>query len=386
MGRVRARKSFFQKTLEAPRGLFGRGNEEGERRAAKRHAESQLRGHRADSVHFSRTTSNYRVRRKPARSSECAAGTWPPRPGKRWGPDGSDTGVLCDAHSVPILRRPRFRAVASEAVGARRERYGVLCDMHSVPMLRRPRFRAVASEAAGTRRKRYRVWCDAHRVLILRRQRFRRANGRDKRQVSSADHSVTPRIPGYGSGSGEELATMRSIRIVVVGVVLAAVVAVAVVGTGPVLAQWPTTCVELNDIVEAHLGNDGNVGIYQRVFGSQAEAACQNDHRDDVRGVFAWAFADGSPSADFRRARPGVADGLRGAERHRGGAPGEREQRGDLSARVRRAGGSSLPQRPPGGRAGRLRLGLRRLHADTSDARQDPLRQHGSVARLRAVD
>ena len=35
------------------------------------------------------------------------------------------------------------------------------------------------------------------------------------------------------------------------------------------LAQWPTTCVELNDIVEAHLGNDGNVGIYQRVFGGR---------------------------------------------------------------------------------------------------------------------
>ena len=55
-------------------------------------------------------------------------------------------------------------------------------------------------------------------------------------------------------------------------------------------AQWPTTCVELNDIVEAHLGNDNNVGIYQRVFGDQAEQACRNDHRDDVRSVFAWAI------------------------------------------------------------------------------------------------
>ncbi len=81
---------------------------------------------------------------------------------------------------------------------------------------------------------------------------------------------------------------LRRFRVVVVGVVLAAVV--AAVGAVPVLAQWPTTCVELNDIVEAHLGNDSNVGIYQRVFGDQAEAACQNDHRDDVRGVFAWAF------------------------------------------------------------------------------------------------
>ncbi len=56
------------------------------------------------------------------------------------------------------------------------------------------------------------------------------------------------------------------------------------------LAQWPTTCVELNDIVEAHLGNTNNVGIYQRVFGDQAEQACQNDHREDVLGVFAWAL------------------------------------------------------------------------------------------------
>lgn len=61
-------------------------------------------------------------------------------------------------------------------------------------------------------------------------------------------------------------------------------------------AQWPTTCVELNDIVEAHLGNDHNVGIYQKVFGDQAEQACRNDHRDDVRGVFAWAIG-GAPTA-----------------------------------------------------------------------------------------
>ena len=53
--------------------------------------------------------------------------------------------------------------------------------------------------------------------------------------------------------------------------------------------DWPTTCVGLNDIVEGHLGNEGNVGIYQNTFGDQAEAACQNDHRNDVRSVFAWA-------------------------------------------------------------------------------------------------
>ena len=53
---------------------------------------------------------------------------------------------------------------------------------------------------------------------------------------------------------------------------------------------WPSDCVELNDIVENHLGNHGNVEIYQRVFGVEAESACRSDHRDDVRGVFAWAF------------------------------------------------------------------------------------------------
>ena len=54
---------------------------------------------------------------------------------------------------------------------------------------------------------------------------------------------------------------------------------------------------ELNDIVENHLGNHGNVGIYQRTFGAQAEAACRNDHREDVRGVFGWAFGGATSSA-----------------------------------------------------------------------------------------
>ncbi len=81
---------------------------------------------------------------------------------------------------------------------------------------------------------------------------------------------------------------MRKLRMTCVAVVLAAATIAAF--STVVFAQWPTTCVDLNDIVETHLGNDNNVGIYQRVFGVQAEAACQNDHRDDVRGVFAWAF------------------------------------------------------------------------------------------------
>ena len=81
---------------------------------------------------------------------------------------------------------------------------------------------------------------------------------------------------------------MRQIRVLIVAL------AAALAFGSPVLAQWPTACVTLNDIVEAHLGNHGNVGIYQRVFGEQAEQACQSDHRDDVRAVFAWAFDEGS--------------------------------------------------------------------------------------------
>lgn len=70
----------------------------------------------------------------------------------------------------------------------------------------------------------------------------------------------------------------------------------AAVATGVALAQWPTTCVDLNDITEAHLDNHGNVGIYQRVFGDQAEQACQQDHRVDVQTTFAWAIPPAAPA------------------------------------------------------------------------------------------
>ncbi len=83
----------------------------------------------------------------------------------------------------------------------------------------------------------------------------------------------------------------------------ATAVAATVATATPAPQQWPTTCVDLNDIVEAHLGNDDNVGIYQRVFGDQAEQGCQNDHRDDVRAVFSWAFDQTAPSVD-----PGTQD------------------------------------------------------------------------------
>lgn len=76
----------------------------------------------------------------------------------------------------------------------------------------------------------------------------------------------------------------------------------AAISVSGAAAQWPITCVELNDIVEAHLGNDHNVGIYQKVFGDQAEQACQNDHRNDVRSVFAWAIGgDSSPTSSVER-------------------------------------------------------------------------------------
>ena len=57
---------------------------------------------------------------------------------------------------------------------------------------------------------------------------------------------------------------------------------------------WPTTCVALNDIVEAHLGNDGYVGMYERAFGERAEDACRIHNRELVQQAFAWAFV-GSP-------------------------------------------------------------------------------------------
>ena len=71
---------------------------------------------------------------------------------------------------------------------------------------------------------------------------------------------------------------------------LIATSALVALGVAIAQAQWPTTCVELNDLAEAAAGNHQNVGIYQRLYGEQAEAQCQNDHRDDVRRTFAWAL------------------------------------------------------------------------------------------------
>lgn len=71
---------------------------------------------------------------------------------------------------------------------------------------------------------------------------------------------------------------------------LFATMALATLGVAIARAQWPTTCVELNDLAEAAAGNHQNVGIYQRAYGDQAEAQCQTDHREDVRRTFAWAL------------------------------------------------------------------------------------------------
>ena len=91
----------------------------------------------------------------------------------------------------------------------------------------------------------------------------------------------------------KSLAIGRLRRAIVAILVAMAVVAATAASVG---AQWPTGCVELNDIVELHLANTGNVGIYQQVFGDQAEAACRADHRTDVQTTFAWAFGT-SPTA-----------------------------------------------------------------------------------------
>ncbi len=92
----------------------------------------------------------------------------------------------------------------------------------------------------------------------------------------------------------KSLAISRPRRALLAILLAMAVVAATAASVG---AQWPTGCEELNDIVERHLGNDGNVGIYQLVFGDLAEDACQNDHLEDVRGVFAWVF-DSLPTSE----------------------------------------------------------------------------------------
>ncbi len=105
-------------------------------------------------------------------------------------------------------------------------------------------------------------------------------------RVTIAIQILGVRAPGTSEG------TLRKIR-------QAVVIAVAawLLTSAPALAIWPTTCVEANDAFEYAAGRLHNVGIYERVYPDPvvAEAACQNDHGDDLRRSFAWAFRDERP-------------------------------------------------------------------------------------------
>ena len=83
----------------------------------------------------------------------------------------------------------------------------------------------------------------------------------------------------------------KRLALAVAGALTAAVLS-AVVTTAYIEGGWPETCLEMNDMVEASPLGSGAVGIYQRAFGDGAEAACQSDHRADVRGAFMWAFPE----------------------------------------------------------------------------------------------
>ena len=85
-------------------------------------------------------------------------------------------------------------------------------------------------------------------------------------------------------------------RVVALGLAVA-VASVTVVSSASAYINggWPETCLEMNDMVEASPLGSGAVGIYQQAFGDQAEQACRNDHRDDVRNAFSWAFTDSVP-------------------------------------------------------------------------------------------
>ena len=118
---------------------------------------------------------------------------------------------------------------------------------------------------------------------------------------SPAEAATPPELPDSALGSGNGETGALKLRRLIWAAVIGGILSVTAVATASAhedhsSSQWPTTCIDLNDVVETHLGNLGNVGIYQRTFGDQAEAACQNDHRNDVRGVFAWAFDDAAQS------------------------------------------------------------------------------------------
>ncbi len=77
---------------------------------------------------------------------------------------------------------------------------------------------------------------------------------------------------------------MRCIRI------LTLVVIITTISLTTVSAQWPVTCIDLNDAFERLAGRTENVAIYQNVHQDQAEERCRDDHREAVQRAFAWAF------------------------------------------------------------------------------------------------
>ena len=95
----------------------------------------------------------------------------------------------------------------------------------------------------------------------------------------------------------------------VAGIASVIAVAIATAHEDHSTDEWPMTCVDLNDIVEEHLGNSHNIGIYQRTFGDGAEQACRHDHGDDVRSTFGWATSAAGP-----RGADGTSDPAADAE------------------------------------------------------------------------
>ncbi len=120
----------------------------------------------------------------------------------------------------------------------------------------------------------------------------------------------------------------------------------------PALAQWPASCVALHDLAERRLGNEQSVGQYQRQYlGMDAERACREDRRGEVRAAFAWALggaesaanrAAGWPAAcldvhDAAAAQAGDAAGVGAYQRAFGAGPdAEAACRNDRRGSVRR--------------------------------------------------
>lgn len=121
----------------------------------------------------------------------------------------------------------------------------------------------------------------------MKRPAWRRRDSGEPRAAGSCRPRATPVSVGL---------PVRRALVVVLALVL------FLVGASTADAQWPTTCVELNDIAEAAAGRPHNVGIYQRSVSppslEAAEAACQHDHSADVQGAFAWALGGSGSAVD----------------------------------------------------------------------------------------